>query len=129
MDGSAAFQVLSPITGYEETYTEAYDINDEGTVVGTSNGRAVLWEDTNNPVDLGQPTKRSAEIKAEFINNAGQIVGWSKDGPKSRVNFMIHEGQMYNLAELGAAYYPKQLNNWGGFTTGGSIYIPVYPEP
>lgn len=128
--GGATFEALSPLADYEETYTRAYDINDLGQIVGTSNGRAVIWENVNNPIDLGQPTRRSSEIKAEFINNAGQIIGWCKNGPKNRDNFMIHEGQMYNLAELGAPYYPQELNNTGGFiTSGGSIYIPVYPEP
>lgn len=129
MDGAAAFEELSPLTGFEETYTKAYDLNDLGQIVGTSNGRAVIWDNSSIPEDLGKPTKRSAEIKAEFINNAGQIIGWCKDGPKNRVNFMIHEGQIYDLAELGAANYPKQLNNTGGFTSGFSIYIPVYPQP
>ena len=128
VDGDATLQALSPLAGYEETYTEAYDINDAGTVVGTSNGRAVRWDEVNVPVDLGQPTKRSSKLVATDINNAGQITGWCYEGKWGRNYFLIHEGQMYDLVEMGVNNYPVDLNNNGWLVDQyGAVYIPVYP--
>ena len=51
----------------------ALDINAAGQAVGTSGGRAVLWQD-GNTIDLGSLTG-TAQNKAFGINDAGQVVG------------------------------------------------------
>ncbi len=113
------------------SYSEGFDINDNGLVVGsaaTADGKehAFLWnsrvglsqnrysEFTNLDaelhsllVDLGTLSGNALDQSAaRSVNNAGQIVGWS-DSPDGRHAFLYQDGVMHDLNSLA-----PELNGW-----------------
>jgi probable HAF family extracellular repeat protein len=69
-----------PVDPQSSQMTEAYDINNNDHVVGTSNGRAFRWsagagiEDLNSLLDVSGAGW--ILVSANAINDAGQIVGY-----------------------------------------------------
>src|SRR5690606_6809531 len=57
-------------------YTEAFDINNRGQVVGRSNNRAFLWQD-GELYDLG--TTGGDFSIAQSMNNHGEVVGYARN--------------------------------------------------
>ena len=61
----------------DEQWSEAWDVNHGGQVVGSRGGRAFVWTAADGIQDLGVPDGR-ARSYANSINNRGQIAGWSE---------------------------------------------------
>jgi probable HAF family extracellular repeat protein len=57
--------------------THAFDINPSDRIVGSSNGRAFLW-DNGVMTDLGSPSPEFILSAARAINRSGQVVGSSE---------------------------------------------------
>ena len=84
-------------------YSEGYDINDSGLVVGRATDssnriRAFKWQSSNIGgalEDIG--TLGGTESVARAINNAGQIVGRSQTSNGEGHAFIYENGQMYDL--------------------------------
>ncbi|MGD9711508.1 MAG: DUF3466 family protein [Thermomicrobiales bacterium] len=85
-------------------HTFATAINDSGKIVGfvndAGNGgdRAFFWED-GRMIDLGT-LEGGERSRAEDINNAGQIVGWSENQEVAVRAFIWDDGQMTDLGAL-----------------------------
>jgi probable HAF family extracellular repeat protein len=61
----------------DDQWSEAWDINRSGQVVGSRGGRAFRWTARDGMQDLGVPDGR-ARSYANSINDRGQIAGWSE---------------------------------------------------
>jgi len=78
----------SYVNQFANDYTEAKDLNNDGDVVGTSNGRAMLWiNEKLNPIDLSlillkhypNTTKGYAMVISDRVNGEIQILGAISD--------------------------------------------------
>ncbi len=78
------------------TTSEAYAINEEGLIVGTSNGNAFLWSEEGGMLNLNDLLPDSSEWSnlsvASDINDLGQIVGWGT------INGQTHSFIISNIA-------------------------------
>ena len=101
-------------------YSQAYDINDAGQVVGTSVGdstgsfpHAFLYSD-GLMKDLGTLEGGSAS-EAFGINDAGQVVGETRLSNNSLHAFLYSNGQMQDLGTLdgGIRSRAKDINDTG----------------
>lgn len=97
----------------------AYAINNRGQVVGTSGGRAVLWQATR-PIDLGTLPGGTFAVALD-INRRGVIVGWGLTaGGESRA-LLWQRGALTELEPLAGANYARALAiNDGGDIVGVS---------
>ncbi len=82
----------------------ARGINDHNQVVGETNpfdldSRAFLWRHGHRHVDLG--TLGGNWARAEAINNAGTVVGWSATPSWDGHAFAYHDGLMHDIHQLG----------------------------
>ncbi len=74
--------------------SQAYDINDHGTIVGKSISAAAIWEDLV-PSDLNSmisPDSNWVLIEAQSINNDGAIVGWGSHNGTLRAFLLVPTG-------------------------------------
>ena len=91
---------LQPLTTFGGK-TRAWNINNQGQIVGESNERAVLWEQsTANPLDLGD--LGGATSFANRIIDSGQIVGWADTSPDDGLAhaFLFEGGALNDLGTL-----------------------------
>lgn len=103
--------------GVSGFFSDAFDINDVGQVVGFSQTplservHAVLWEN-GTMIELGIPVDSSSESEAQGINNSGQIVGFSSLFQRP---FLLDEGILIDLGTLptGGQTFPYGINNLG----------------
>jgi probable HAF family extracellular repeat protein len=86
-------------------YSQAYDINDMGYVVGystiddeDSDGHGFLWRPGLGMMDLG--TLGGDDSEAHGVNNAGQVVGEAYNSDDERYAFLWQDGQMNSLDPL-----------------------------
>ena len=88
-------------------------INDDGVIVGTSNGRAVLWR--NGVIsDLGSP--RGKVAKAAALNDRGQVVGSIVTSAGYEHASLWQNGAMRDLGTLGGKLtysYANAVNQQG----------------
>ena len=86
------------------TASEAYAINEEGIVVGTSNGNAFLWDADGGMLNLNDLLPDGSEWTnlsvASDINDLGQIVGWGT------INGETHS---FIISDIVAAPEPKVI--------------------
>ncbi len=84
------------------TSSEAYAINEEGVIVGTSNGNAFVWSADSGMLNLNDLLPDGSEWTnlsvASDINDLGQIVGWGT------INGETHA---FLISEIVAAPEPK----------------------
>ena len=88
------------------SYSRAYDINDNGQVVGISGDSAFLWEN-DIMKDLG--TLGGSSSRAYGINNSGQVVGGSKNADNYDRAFLWQEGKA--MQDLGAVFSWSKASN------------------
>ena len=86
------------------TNSEAYAINEEGLVVGSSNNNAFLWDADNGMLNLNDLLPDGSDWTnlsvASDINDLGQIVGWGT------INGETHS---FLISEIVAAPEPKLI--------------------
>jgi probable HAF family extracellular repeat protein len=113
-----------------EAYSEAYDVNNLGQVVGYawtgSQSRAFLW-DNGAMSDLG--TLGGSYCVARAINDAGQITGWSNTASGSAHTFLRTNGVMIDLGESDGA---SDINQAGLLVDSrysfGRLWTPTEPN-
>jgi probable HAF family extracellular repeat protein len=94
--------VITPLDTLGGSMTEAYDINDDGQIVGMAetpdeNLRAVLW-DNGTPIDLGTLDNQPRSF-AIAINSAGLICGFA--GTSTTRSAFVYDGAMTSIGTLG----------------------------
>lgn len=111
---------LEPLPGH--TSTAAYDINDAGQIVGSSDTSAVVWNDLV-PTDLG--SLDGGETIAKAINNQGWIVGASKTLDGVYHAFLWRDGVMEDIGSLGGRTVAHGINDKGQIVgeSGGKSFI------
>ena len=86
------------------TSSEAYAINEEGIVVGSSNGNAFIWDANGGMLNLNDLLPDGSEWTnlsvASDINDLGQIVGWGT------INGETHS---FIISDIVAAPEPKVI--------------------
>jgi probable HAF family extracellular repeat protein len=99
-------------------FSEAYDINNSGEVVGRSGNRAILWTWREGMIDLGAPVGEFSS--ARRINERGEVIGSS--GQRG-----FYWSRATGYVDLGTAgghvAYPRAINELGQ-VVGGSTYSP-----
>lgn len=75
---------------------EAYAINDSGTAIGVSGNRAVFWTGDS----MATLTSLFGESSASDINNAGLIVGDSRDASGDYHGVLWSSGNIFDLTSL-----------------------------
>jgi probable HAF family extracellular repeat protein len=98
------------ITGTSDSMANA--INDNGQVVGNSNGGygAFFWSKATGGISL--PFKSGRRITAYDINNAGQIVGFGSTGPGSGDRAILWDSYNGTWADLNTLYPDAMANGW-----------------
>jgi len=99
-NGDGLNDLMVPLIGLDGSSSYATDINAAGQVVGLSNRRAVRWdftEGTQTVTDLGLLSKLVQGMRAEAINDQGQIVGLATFR-KGQTTFLFDGGKLYDLA-------------------------------
>lgn len=101
MIGSTRYATSWSYDGSNVTVTnlgvgEAYAINDGGTIVGASGDSAVIWSGGN----MTSLTSLFGESSASDINNAGLIVGDSRDASGDYHGVLWSGGNIFNLTTL-----------------------------
>jgi len=107
-------------------YSRPWAINEHDQVVGTSNGRAFLWQD-NVISDLG--SRRGKPAKAAGLNDHGQVVGSSVTRAGYEHASLWQNGAMRDLGTLGGKLtysYASAVNQQGqiigqGYGANGGI--------
>lgn len=85
---------------YGVNFSQAYAINDNGQIVGTSAFRAVMWQDGKKRL-LGDLGSQYYENTAYAINNKGQIVGTADGGGDQNSRAFVYiSSKMYDLNGL-----------------------------
>ena len=141
MNTNAALWQNGNMTILSNYFSEAFDINDKGQIVGCSyfaNGdsHAVLWQN-GVMTDLGTLGGFNSEARA--INNKGQIVGFSRMPNNDTHAFIWQNGVMTDLGTLGGPDSQAYDINDNGLIVGRSqasygtdslatLWEPV-PEP
>lgn len=119
-------ELAVPPSGGYTIVTEAQDINNNGTVIGSLNsgkGHALLWE-KGTVTNLG--TLGGSTSSAYSINNKGQVVGEANTSNYVRAAFLWHDGVMKDLNTLIPASsgwklsYATDINNKGQIIGQGS---------
>lgn len=99
-----------------DTHSEAAAINDQGQVVGSSDRRALLWQN-GRVFDLG--TVPGFGARPRDINNAGQVIGSLYRIEQLEHAFLYTGGKMYDLNDLISpdsgwnVYYAGAINDRG----------------
>jgi len=98
--------------------SNAYGVNDQGTVVGVSNGspaitHAFSWTKNTGMIDLG--TLGGNVSWAEAVNDAGQIVGQAQTS-NSADAFLLNNGIMQALGGLGGTSSQANAINYNSQT-------------
>jgi len=83
-----------------QTSTEAWDINDNGQIVGFAGLNAFIWEN-GTMTALGHLSGPAGNTAAFGINNAGQVVGISGLAVAINHAFLWENGVMTDLGTLG----------------------------
>jgi probable HAF family extracellular repeat protein len=100
--------VLPPLPGTEEPPYPS-DINNHGQVVGTSSGRAVLW-DGGEPIEL--PQVRSGYHYASFVNDRGDVV----------VQISVPLDPLVGSMDTGYRWFEGEVTHLGS-TPGGAVQV------
>jgi probable HAF family extracellular repeat protein len=109
-------------------YSEAFGVNDSGTVVGDSNTRetmlAFVWNATDGMRELS-PLPGDSASRAFAINNSGQIVGYSSGKHGVRAVIWSAKLEVRSLGTLPGGNYSEAyaINNAGqvvGMSTSSS---------
>jgi probable HAF family extracellular repeat protein len=84
--------------------SDAFDVNDDNVVVGTSGYRAFIWrggamEDLNSLVNLPSGW---VLVQARAVNNSGAIVGWGEHQFKKKAFLLLPYGPV-----------PTKTSTWG----------------
>jgi probable HAF family extracellular repeat protein len=109
---------LGPLTG---TNRAVVDINDNGQVVGISNGRNFLYNGTLPVQDLGS----SGNSTRLGLNNAGQV--GLHNGAIGHAA-MYSGGVMYDLGSLGGTSWACSINASGQVACSSYLYNPTFTE-
>lgn len=72
-----------PLPGVPNSSTRANDINDAGTVVGSTGADAARWDPAGTLTQLGTVPGGAGGYEAIDSNNAGVAVGWMVGGQKA----------------------------------------------
>ncbi len=95
-------------------------INARGVLVGGDRGHAVLWE-AGRVTDLG--TLGGRQSLATGINDAGQVIGYSRTASGGIHSFVWHDGKMTDLGTLfGDQSMPVAINARGEIV--GNVFGP-----
>lgn len=98
----------------------AYDINDLGTVVGNSNGQAVVWDSTGTIHYLYVPPGTS-KSSAKAVNDNGLVAGdFTDSSGRSHACYWSSDGIMRGDISL-----PDVSNTVSGITSTGDILLSV----
>ncbi len=124
----AAGDDVQALAGPGDGGSIAYDINDQGTIVGTSSDRSVLhattWDSAGTGSFLGAADEYDSSV-ANAINNNGLIVGYSELGSNGFRTATSWDGGRIN--DLGAdmrasgSTFASGLNDNGTIVGGGAI--------
>lgn len=142
---ASGIQDIGTLGGY---YSYAYDINDNGLVVGAasysgySNYHAFAWQDGGSIQDLG--TLGGSYSGAFGINNNGFVVGfakttsstsdsraflWTSDKGMQDLNDLISPSAGWNLLEARAINDSGQIVGYGINANGGGTAFLLNPIP
>jgi probable HAF family extracellular repeat protein len=113
----------------DDQWSEAWDINLFGQVVGSRGGRAFRWTTKDGMQDLGVPDGR-ARSYANSINDRGQVAGWSEGlsptlEPRHILTWTAAAGPRDVVATPELDATGQDINDRGqliGETPGGPVY-------
>ena len=88
-----------------DTNSESTDINESRQIVGFSTGpngdRAFVWDAAGGMREVGDLPGGAVSSRANGINDAGQIVGWSVTWNNARHAFLYTPGAGQGMRDLG----------------------------
>ena len=88
-----------------DTSSEPADINESRVIVGFSTGpngdRAFVWDAAGGMREVGDLPGGAVSSRANGINDAGQIVGWSVTWNNARHAFLYYPGAGQGMRDLG----------------------------